>query len=995
VAPKKVKKVKKISSKKTTTKRRSSWPPGQKNSGTGPHGPVNKSGDDFFVVCVGASAGGLEAFKEFLKNIPEDSNMSFVFIQHLSPKHKSLLPEILSRLTPIKVLQATHKIKIQRNHLYVIPPDSTMFYKDGQLLLTKRNPEEKPHHPIDRFMESMAYELGERAIGIVLSGTGSDGAEGTRLIKAEGGLSFAQSPTSAAYDSMPTKAITTDDIDFILEPRAIALEIVNIASSPKQDMPSHKDDIGKTETNDFSKIMLMLKQSAGTDFTQYKPTTIRRRISRRMLLLKCQSLKEYVKFLQNDPTERTALHNDVLINVTTFFREPETYDYLKSHILPTILKHKHQGQPLRIWSAGCSTGEETYSIAMCVLEVMGSEANPSTVQIFATDLSEKCIDKARAGKYFDYINEHVSDERLNKFFTKADGGYRISKQVRDICIFAKHDLTRDPAYSKLDIISCKNLMIYFGQELQTKVLENFHYSLNPNGFMCLGSSESLGKANELFQIVDPKLKVYVKKHISSRFLTHPASTQRNFFIHEAPPVKKQDTTTVSSYEIQTEADRAILNRYAPPSVIINSQNEILQFRGPTDQYLAHRQGEASLNIFKMSREGISSELKTIISKARSKDSSVRSGLVVLNGISSVTMEAIPLKYLAGERLILIVFETAAQIVTMPNGAKKGKTAKNENPQFETIVVSQLKQELSTVKDNLQTVIQDFENANQELQSANEEVLSSNEELQSTNEELETSKEELQSTNEELSTVNDELQIRNQELFSLNNDLVNVLNSVQIPIMIVGNDLTIRRYTPSSSKVFNLIPTDVGRPFAHVSSNVVQVQELVEMVKDVIEHSVLKEKEIQSKDGKWFNIRVRPYKTEEQKIEGVVITLQENIDVKNFISLTSVILDIVKQPFVILDRDLCVTTANNSFYTFFNLKPKAVEKSHLTDVADYWGTPKFKNALDTVMKGSRLSVIEPFTFDIPKHGKKKLNVTIHKIANEKLTPTQVLISFEEL
>lgn len=953
-----------------------------------------KKNENFFVVTVGASAGGLDAFKEFLKHIPAKSDIAFVFIQHLSPKHKSLLPEILSRITPMSVRQVVSGTKVMPNCLYVIPPGATMFLKGGKFYLTARLPEEKPHHPIDRFMESAAYDLGHRAIGVVLSGTGSDGAEGTRIIKAEGGISFAQNPDSAAYDSMPTKAILIDHIDFILDPKEMALEILNISKLPAKRLLESKNEVSQEEIADFTRILTMLKQNSGTDYNQYKPTTIKRRIARRILVHKLENMGEYSKYLQTHPPERSALNDDILINVTSFFRDPETYANLKSHILPAILKNKTSGQSLRIWSAGCSTGEEAYSIAMCVMEVMGAEANPSTVQIFATDLSEKCIEKARIGKFHENITEHVFKERLNKFFTKTETGFIIAKHVRDLCIFAKHDLTRDPAYSKLDLISCKNLLIYLGQDLQTKVLENFHYSLNPNGYLSLGNSESVGKSTDIYSVVDSKLKVYSKKSVASKFNT-PAAGRRDYPVIDLNTSKSKivdSNTGPSGHEIQIETDRAILSRYAPPCVVINTKNEIVQFRGATDHFLVHKHGEASLNIFRMAREGLVTELKNAITKARQKDSSVRAENIQLMDVGAVNFEVIPLKFLPGDRCLLIVFDVVPQVPALKGQSKKKSKGKASAGQYDSMVVGQLRLELSSVKDNLQAMIQDFENANQELQSANEEVLSSNEELQSTNEELETSKEELQSSNEELSTVNDELQERNLELFRTNNDLLNVLNSVQLPILIVGNDLTIRRYTAATSKVFNLIPTDIGRPFAHISSNVFNVTEIQTLITDVLENAVVKEKEILTKNKKWFHVRIRPYKTEENKIEGAVISLQENTDVKSFVDVTKVLIDMVGNPFLLLDRDLKVATANDNFYTEFKLKPKSVEQFLLSDIAKNFGSQKLKNILLTVSKSIKDEIYETLELDSGR-GKKSYSIGVKRIADDPRLPTQFLVIFE--
>ncbi|HXH73643.1 MAG TPA: CheR family methyltransferase [Bacteriovoracaceae bacterium] len=953
---------------------------------------TKKNNTDFFIVGIGASAGGLEAFKEFLTYLPIDTGMSFVFIQHLSPTHKSFLPEILTRMSPLSVHEAKHGVQVKPDNIYVIPSNLTLSLNEGTLELEKRNPKDKPHLPIDRFFESLANDQKNRAIAVVLSGTGSDGADGSRIVKAQGGITFAQSPNTAKFESMPAKAIVVDDIDFILAPKDMARELASIG----QMNIVHKNEDGVNENitmqddKEFAQIITLLRQTSGTDFSQYKPTTIRRRISRRMLLHKLEHLKDYYKFLQDNPNERLQLGEDVLINVTHFFREPESYEYLKQQLLPTILKNKAQDAPLRIWVAGCSTGEEAYSIAICVMEIMGAETHPLSVQIFATDLSDKCIERARNGKYFESISEYVSQERLAKYFTRLDNGYRISKAIRDICVFAKHDLSRDPAYSKLDVISCKNLLIYLDQDLQVKVLESFHYSLNSNGYLMLGSSESVGKASELYSMVDPKQKVYSKKSISSRL--QPFISRRDFNPPELTSLKsKREPTPPTSYEIQIEADRAILSRYSPPSVVINGKFEILQFRGSTEQFLIHKHGEASLNLVRMARDGLGAELKKAIIKAKDKDTSIREESLKLTGVGLISFEVIPLKFLPGERYFLIVFETQKPYLPredMPTG--KGQKKSISQSDYESVAVAQLKQELSFVKDNLQIMIQDFESANQELQSANEEIVSSNEELQSTNEELETSKEELQSTNEELNTVNDELQERNEELFGLNNDLLNVLNSVQIPIIIVGNDLSIRRYIGSASKLFNFIHTDIGRPFSHITSNCLDTVELTSMIKIVLENAIVQEKDILTSDRTWLHVRIRPYKTEENKIEGAVVTLQEVDDLKNFVELTKVIIDGVEYPIIVLDADQKVVVANKAFESIFKVEVDVMERLHILKVKEgLFEKIQLKKLISEVSSGSKDIVSKKLEL-----GKKKVQVSVRKITTNKSVPTQYLIAFED-
>lgn len=952
-----------------------------------------KTKSNFFAVGIGASAGGLDAYKELLSYLPVDTGMAFIFIQHLSPKHKSFLPEILGRMTEIPVIKVKNGTILKSNHIYVMPPNVTMLLKKGVFALKKRN-NETIHQPINRFFESLSEDQAEKAISIILSGTGSDGAEGSKIIKANGGISFAQSPETAKYDSMPSNAIVLDDIDFILSPKEIAIELASLAQLPMDKSYHSYQPFHSSNMSELTKIMLLLKQNMGTDFTEYKPTTIKRRIIRRMMLKKIEKMDNYFKLLQNDFQERALLSEDVLINVTTFFREPESYEYLKNHLLKKIIAQKGLHDSIRIWVAGCSTGEEAYSIAICVQEALEDQKISIPVQIFSTDLSEKCIEKARIGKYLDSISDQVSQERLSKYFVKIETGYRISKVIRDICIFARHDLSRDPAYSKLDLISCRNLLIYLGHELQSKVMQNFHYSLNPDGFLFLGSSESVGKEIGLFSIIENKFKVYSKKSITSR--NHHIHTIRDYQVQSTPMQKtKKEVSLPTSFELQVETDRAILARYSPPSVVINLKSEILQFRGNTEPFLIHKHGEASLNIFKMVREGLAADLKKAIKSAKDKDSGVRINRIAISSDKIINIEVIPLKFLPGERCFLIVFEQVNNLnTTILSKIKDSKNSKNPASKNEDKVISQIKSELISAKENLQSVVQDFEKANQELQSANEEVLSSNEELQSTNEELETSKEELQSTNEELSTVNDELQERNQELFQLNNDLTNVLNSVHIPIVIVGNDLSIRRFTTSASKIFNFIPSDVGRPLSHITSKVINMPDLEAMIKNVLEHAVIEEKDVQKANGSWYNLRIRPYKTQENKIEGAVVTLQ-GIEMQKLMELSKAIIDIIRLPILILDKDLCILNANASFLSKFKVKSSQIEKVMLKQLPKPFSGLKFKAFVNELLDTKEASISKVIELDFLKVGKMKMNLSATKVSKDKLTPPRILIVFEHI
>ncbi|MBI3542804.1 MAG: PAS domain-containing protein [Deltaproteobacteria bacterium] len=962
----------------------------------------SSSAREFFVVGIGASAGGLDAFKQLFSTLSPDTGMAFVVVQHLSPRHDSLLSTLVARMTPMPVAEVEDGMRVERNHVYIIPPNARMSLEHGVLKLHPRDEGERPLLSIDFFFRSLAHDRKDRAIAVVLSGTGSDGAEGAKLVKAEGGISFAQTPESARYGSMPARAIVVDDIDFVLPPVEIGRELSKLsrASFAARSKTGTGADEKGAGGDDLERILLLLKQTTGTDFSQYKLTTIRRRVIRRMILHKIDKLKGYLRLLQSDAKERKALSEDVLINVTMFFREPEAFDYLAAKILPALFKRKAPDEPLRIWVPGCSTGEEVYSIAICVLEVMGGQATPTPVQIFATDLSDRCIDKARLGRYPEGIAEHVSPERLKKYFNKLDGGYRVAKGVRDLCVFARHDLTRDPPFSKLDLISCRNVLIYLSQPLQSRIMETFHYSLRPNGYLFLGNSETIGAASGLFSLTDSKCKVYFKKSALDRPQARARDWKAYSTVESPKPPKVSSAVAPSPNEIQTETDRAILTRFSPPAVVVSSSFDVLQFRGHTEPFLSHKAGEASLNLVKLLREGLSAKIKAALEEAKKKDASVRKEAIPSGGVTAVSVEVTPLKFLPGERCFLVTFEPVDTSGEKRLAARRKLTKKGKGKQAVADPLLdenlQLKQELASTKDHLQSVIHDVEHANQDLQSANEEIISSNEELQSTNEELETSKEELQSTNEELSTVNEELQTRNQELFALNNDLVNILDSVFIPIIIVDNDLGIRRFTPLASKLFNVIPTDIGRPLTDLSSNVIDVAGFEQLILEVLESATIREREIQDKEGHWYQLRVRPYKTQEQKLDGAVVTLMDINQLKQSRDLAEAVVETVRQPFLVLDANLRVVKANDAFLATFHVSLEQTERKFVHELAGVRGaSPALKGLLEEILSEKKELVDFEVNCEVPMTGRKKLLLNARQVPKNTILPKLILLTFEDI
>ena len=828
----------------------------------------------FPIVGVGASAGGLEAFRQMLGALPVDTGLAFVLVQHLSPTHESQLSEILSRATELPVVQVHDEPVVKPGHVYVIPPDRNMIISQGKLRLLPREAARNQHRPIDFFLRSLAEDQGHRAIGVILSGSATDGTLGLEEIKAEGGITFAQDDT-AEYDGMPRSAIASGCVDFVLPPQKIGAEIGRIARHPHvaQASPARRKKAAAGKT-DFEKILEILRKETGVDFNHYRTSTLSRRLSRRMALHNIEDLKDYARILQEDPGEVEALYQDILINVTSFFRDPEMFEAIQTKILPKLFKKRSRNDPLRVWVLGCSTGEEAYSMAITISEVAESLGSQVPVQIFASDLNGTGIEKARTGLYSKSIATDVSPERLRRYFVEMEGGYRISKSIREMCVFAQHNVLSDPPFSQIDLISCRNLLIYLQPALQQKVMPLLHLALKPSGFLVLGSSEAISSQRDLFNVEDARHKLFAKRpgthravlgHMAAR---HPGRVALGSGRPGRPP------QAVGPAAVQKEAERILLARYVPPGVLVNDDLEILQFYGETGSYLTPAAGKASLSLLKMAREGVLVRIQSAVNRAKEEKAAVReNGLWVQSesGAREVSLEVVPVRGSG----FLVLFEEPAPPPPRPLAQEKrgrGKAPKaaagEDSAERQNV---RLTQDLAATREYLQMVIEQHETADEDLQAANEEVQSANEELQSINEELETSKEEIQSSNEELITLNDELQSRNQELNLVNNDLVNLLSSVDLAVLILGRDLRIRRFTQVAEKTFNLSPADVGRPITEIRLNL-KVSDLERLLLEVIDTVSARELEVQDQRDCWYSLRVRPYKTLENKIDGVVLTL---------------------------------------------------------------------------------------------------------------------------
>ena len=838
--------------------------------------------NDFLIVAIGASAGGMQAFTELVRALPANTGMAFVLIQHLDPKHHSMLAELLAKETIMKVSEVTGLMKVQPDHVYVIPPNAAMTIRDLTLHLSPREESPGGHMTTDYFMRSLAEDQGNRAVGVILSGTGSDGTLGMVEIQAHGGITFAQDESTAKYDGMPRSAIAAGCVDYVLSPKDIAHELARIARHPYvfRDRGAGSAEIVAAGSAGLSSIFSMLRRSTGLDFTHYRQTTIVRRIHRRMVVHKIEKLDAYVKFLRENPAELKALYQDMLINVTSFFRNPRVFDALKSQIFPNILRNRAPESTIRIWTPGCASGEETFSLAILLLEFLGDKAGFVPVQLFGTDISESSISRARAGVYPENIRGDVSAERLRRYFTKTEGGYRISKSIRDMCIFAQHNLLNDPPFSQMDLICCRNLLIYLEPVLQNKVISLFHYAIRGSGYLVLGTSEGVGHLTSLFAPEDRALKIFSRKAAAGRQVVSFALDRE--VDRDAPggrPVQSHLTDISSNYaEAQKEFDRRLLAQFVPATVFINEDLEIVHSRGNLSRYLKLAPGRPSLSILKMAREGLLLDLRTAINRARKENVPVsKKGVRIKNGNGDdrggeanllANFEVIPFSMGKLQELyFIVVFQDAppepVSKKESPRAARGSESAKRR--------VAKLEQELTAAQEYLQSVVEAQEATHEALQSANEEILSSNEELQSTNEELETAKEELQSTNEELSTVNDELRSRNLDVNRINNDLTNLLGSVDIAMVIVGSDLTIRRFTPKAQKIFGLIHGDVGRPMQNINPSI-EMPRMQQMVQQVMESSESLESELTDRNGSRYQLRILPYRTQDNKIDGAVITI---------------------------------------------------------------------------------------------------------------------------
>ncbi len=958
----------------------------------------------FYIVGMGGSAGSLEAFEQFFQNMSADTGLAFVIVSHLDPTHKGIMPELLQRVTTMEVQQAKDGMKVQQNQVYVIPPNKDMSILHGRLQLLEPSMPRGLRMPIDFFFRHLAEDQKENSIGIIFSGMGSDGTLGLKAIKEKLGVVMVQDPSSTKYDGMPQSAINTGLVDFVASANELPAKLLGYVDHYYK-MDRAIPPAEKKTTGALQKIFALIRAQTGNDFSLYKKNTVRRRIERRMNVHQINNINQYVRYLQENSHEIDLLFKELLIGVTSFFREPDAFAALKDNVISQLLKTKKGGDPIRVWVVGCSTGEEAYSIAIVLKECL-DDLKPrgnynSKIQIYATDIDKDAIDLARQGIYPSNIAADVSPERLQRFFTKEDDHYRIRKDIRDMIIFAPQNILTDPPFTKLDLLSCRNLLIYLNAEAQKKLLPLFHYSLNPGGFLFLGSSESIGGNTDLFSPLDNKWKVFTRREtpIARNVLVEFPTSRRPFEVRTEGIVGAQRESDASITEI---AQTLILQTIAPPVVLINDKGDIIYLTRRTGKYLEPPVGKANLNIYAMAREGLRLELGILIRKAMTeKTKTTMKGLRVKTNGSEQVVNLTVSPFVEPEvmrGLMMVLFED----VEMPAEEALSSKKKSRSASRLEAINSDLEKELQSTKEHLQTVVEEMETSQEELKSANEELQSTNEELQSTNEEMITSKEELQSLNEELITLNTELQSKNEDLSDANNDMKNLLDSMQIPTIFLDNNLKIKRFTPYATKIANLIQSDVGRPITDIVSNL-EYKDLVKDAKDVLQTLVFKETQIQTVDGTWYLMRIIPYRTANNLIDGVVINFSDITDFKAVqeqmaerTEFAEGIIRTIREPLMVLSGDLKVVSANPSFYRTFQVTPQEIEGQLLYDLGNrQWDIPALRQLLEEMLPKN--TQVEDFLMEheFPRIGRKRMLLNGRRIAQDNPKKQLILLAIEDV
>jgi two-component system, chemotaxis family, CheB/CheR fusion protein len=972
--------------------------------------PVDEPGDEaakvstderFPIVGLGASAGGLEALQSFFSEVSEDSAMAYIVLVHLPPKLPSMMPELLKRNARIPVSSARDGEAIEPNHVYVIPPDKEITIYQGGIQLMGIGPKRVPL-PIDSFLSSLALDQGSNAVAIILSGTGTDGTLGVKEIKANNGLVLVQSEESAGYDGMPRSAISTGLADMVIAPEKMPKILDHYYRHPRTSFSRALTSEAAAAASDqrqwLNKILAVLRTRVGHDFSAYKISTILRRIDRRMGLNQIKSHENYVRFLRENPGEAEVLFRELLIGVTNFFRDPESFEVLKNRILPDVFKQMQKGATFRAWIPGCSTGEEVYSLAIILSECLGKIPGLINLQLFGTDIDKNAIEKAREGLFPASIAAEVSEERLKRFFIEEGDFFRIRKEVRDSVVFSVQDVLTDPPFSRLNLLCCRNLMIYLVAEVQKRLLPLFHYTLAPGGILMLGSSETIGGFTGLFETLDKKWKIFKRREVPETmrqlvdFPSGPATAEPAYRISpEVPAVPKANLALLTQ--------KAILNQFAPPAILIDASGQILHVQGRTGKYLETPSGPPSLNILDLAREGLRIALSSALRAAKSsKKNVIRKRVAVkTNGnVQMIDLHVCPQDApdeLAGK--FLVVFED----IDITSAVPGSKPSHHEESGAAASTVAELEKELRISQESHQTTVEELESSNEELKSTNEELQSSNEELQSTNEELESSREELQSLNEELQTINAELQNKLEELSAAHDDMHNLLNSTEIATIFVDNDMRVRRFTTEATAIVNLIQTDIGRPLKHVATNL-SYEEMIKDLAEVLEKLTPRKVEVKTIEGKWYHMRIIPYRTTNNRIDGAILTFTNIDDQKkaqkmieeSTWQLVRAIFDMNPMPMVVLDKDAKMVIANTAFSGIMKISQADIKGKDVYNLqASITDQLKLKSKLENALMKDKDFNTERFEMETPQ-GKRNFSIDGRIIKSDADFPYRLLLEF---
>jgi two-component system CheB/CheR fusion protein len=948
----------------------------------------------FPIVGIGASAGGLEALEQFFRLMPASSGVAFVVVPHLAPDHASLLTEILQRSTEMSVQEAKDQAPVEPNCIYIIPPNRDMKISHGILQVSVPAEPHAQRLPIDMFLRSLAEDQAEHAIGVILSGTGYDGTQGFRAINDVGGTTIAQEPATAKFDGMPTSAINAGHADHVLT-------VENMVGLILSDKPSHGVKIKKTKTpsslNSITQILEQLRIATGLDFSLYKKSTIGRRIERRMVKNNIEEIDLYSRYLKENPAETTVLFKELLINVTNFFRDPEAFEVMEKVILPKLCKHKPDDYVFRVWVPACASGEEAYSIAILLCELMEKTKQKFQVQIYSTDLDDDAIATARAAIYPNSISLDVSPERLRNYFVKHDAGYRIKKEVREMVVFAIQNIIKDPPFTKLDLISCRNVMIYMESSLQNRLIPMFHYALKPDGVLFLSPSESIGNHTELFSPIDRKWKFY--HAINNKTSIQPMMDSPFIWADKKIHQVTEDTVTKTKATNFAELSRKLLIQYfAPASIITNLKGDILFIHGETGRYLRPAPGHASLNIIEMAREGLEVELRNAIN-AMAKGSPIVKAEIQYKfneepATVSLCVRQLPV-FDDNEELLLVSFQ---DIEVIASKAKRKVAAKPAD----IARIEDLEHELSYTKENLYATIEEQQAANEELKSTNEELQSTNEELQSVNEELETSKEELQSVNEELITVNSELQAKIEHLATAQNDMKNLHDNINIATIFLDTSMLIRRFTRDASKIYRLVASDVGRLLADIKSDLID-EDILTQAEHVLETLIPIEREVCTNKDDWYLLRIQPYRTLDNVIDGVVMTFTDITSrikaedlVKEARELAESIVNTIREPILVLNNKLKIISTNSAFCKLFHVTIKDTVGHKIYHLGNHqWDIPVLRKLLETILPQEQVLNDYLVEHDFPRIGRRKILLNGRCIVNKSGDPSLILLAMIEV